>query len=78
MNHRFLKISARFFSVLAWLSLAIGLVVAIVLFSGGGQPDTPRAAGAAGVLLGVIYFFVFGAFSAIIQLLLEIESKIKS
>jgi len=76
-NHRFLKISSRVFTVLAWLSLVLGAVVAVMIFAGGGQPDTPRAAGFAGLMLGGIYFFVFGAFSAVIELLLDLDERVK-
>lgn len=72
---RFLKISARVFTVLAWLSPVVGLVVGAPLLAGSGLPETPRAAGVAFLILGGIYFFVFGAFSAVIRLLLEIARR---
>ncbi|MDO8603112.1 MAG: hypothetical protein Q7O04_04635 [Candidatus Omnitrophota bacterium] len=76
-KYKVLGISSVVFKVLSWASLAIGIVAAIIIFIGGGTPDAPRATGFIGILLGVIYFFIFLVASEVITLLLEIHSKVE-
>ncbi|MBU4589886.1 MAG: hypothetical protein KKG01_03075 [Candidatus Omnitrophica bacterium] len=75
-NYKFLGISARIFKVLAWVSGVVGIISAIVIFIGGGTPDAPRATGFIGLLLGIVYFFIFFVTAEIITLLLELRSKV--
>ncbi|MBU4149113.1 MAG: hypothetical protein KKB52_02035 [Candidatus Omnitrophica bacterium] len=75
-THKFLQIGAIIFKVLAWASVVIGLVSAIIIFIGGGTPDAPRITGFIGLLLGVVYFFIFYMASCIISVLLEISDKV--
>ena len=75
-SYKFLQVSAAIFKVLAWLSLAIGTISAIVIFVGGGTPEMPRFTGFIGLLLGVAYFFMFLIASEVITVLLEIHSKV--
>ncbi len=77
-NYHFLKISRKVFTVLAWLFLAIFLVMGVAVLAGGGSVQAPRAVGIFFFLWGVTLFFVFGTVSEIIRLLLEIASKVKS
>ena len=58
-NYKLLEISSVIFKVLSWVSLAVGVVAAIVIFIGGGTPEAPRSAGFIGILLGIVYFFIF-------------------
>ncbi|MDP8230457.1 MAG: hypothetical protein P9L93_05075 [Candidatus Gorgyraea atricola] len=74
-KYKFLKISAVIFKVLAWVSVAVGIVSSIVIFIGGGTPDAPRVTGFIGLLLGAVYFFVFFTASEVISLLLELSCK---
>jgi len=74
--YKFLGISATIFKVLAWVSVAVGVVSAIVIFVGGGTPEAPRATGFIGLLLGLIYFFLFFTASEVIALLLELREKV--
>ncbi|MBU4343287.1 MAG: hypothetical protein KKG21_04685 [Candidatus Omnitrophica bacterium] len=74
-KYKFLKISSVIFKVLAWVSVAVGIVSSIVIFVGGGTPDAPRSAGFIGLLLGVVYFFIFFTASEVVSLLLELSSK---
>jgi len=76
-KYKVLEISSTIFKVLSWASLAIGAIAAVVIFIGGGTPEAPRAAGFIGILLGVVYFFIFLVTAEIITLLLEIRSKVE-
>jgi hypothetical protein len=75
-KYKFLEIGAKVFKVLSWVSLAVGVVAGITIFIGGGTPDAPRLTGFVGILLGVVYFFIFFIASEIIKLLLEINDKL--
>jgi hypothetical protein len=76
-KYKVLEIGSIVFKVLSWASLVIGIVAAIVIFIGGGTPEAPRATGLIGILLGVVYFFIFLVTAEIITLLLEIRSKVE-
>jgi len=73
---KFLKISAVIFRVLAWVSVAVGVVSAIVIFIGGGTPEAPRSTGFIGLLLGIVYFFLFYTAAEVVVLLLDIRGRI--
>jgi len=75
-NYKLLEVSSTIFKVLAWVSLAVGIVASIVIFIGGGTPEAPRSTGFIGILLGVVYCFMFLVTAEIIALLLEIRSKV--
>jgi len=76
-KYKLLEISSFVFKVLSWVSLAVGIVAAIVIFVGGGTPEAPRATGFIGLLLGIVYFFIFLVTAEVITLLLEIRSKVE-
>ncbi len=73
---KFLGISAIIFKVLAWISVVVGVISAIVIFIGGGTPEAPRSTGFIGLLLGVVYYFIFFTASGVISILLDIHSKL--
>lgn len=75
-DYKFLKIGVTIFKVLAWVSVAVGVISAVVIFIGGGTPEAPRATGFIGLLLGVVYFFIFTVASEVIALLLDISNRI--
>ena len=76
-KYKLLEISSFVFKVLSWVSLIVGIVAAIVIFVGGGTPEAPRATGFIGLLLGIVYFFIFLVTAEVITLLLEIRSKVE-
>ena len=76
-EYRFLRVSARIFDVLSWFFLALYVAVAFIGFFGGGGPDTPRAGSFLWVFVGGLVFLIFKSLGAIIQLLLDIESRTK-
>ena len=76
-KYKVLGISSIVFKVLSWASLVIGIVAAIVIFVGGGTPEAPKATGFIGILLGIVYFFMFLVAAEVITLLLEIRSKVE-
>ncbi|MBU4312171.1 MAG: hypothetical protein KJ706_05600 [Candidatus Omnitrophica bacterium] len=75
-DYKFLKIGTTIFKVLAWVSVAVGVISALVIFMGGGTAEAPRATGFVGLLLGVVYFFIFTVASEVIALLLDLNSRI--
>lgn len=75
-SQKFLNISSIVFKVLAWVSVALGLISAIVIFVGGGTPEAPKITGFIGLLLGVVYFFICFTASELIRVILEIRSKL--
>ncbi|NQT90178.1 MAG: hypothetical protein HQ558_02890 [Candidatus Omnitrophica bacterium] len=85
-DYKFLRVVRTIFKVLAWVMLALGIVVgAIVLVTGGGAapltPDgtapTPRAAGLVFMLMGAFYFLILYTFSEIIGILLDMKGCCK-
>ncbi len=76
-KYKLLGISSTIFKVLSWVSLAVGIIAAIVIFIGGGTPEAPRTTGFIGLLLGIVYFFIFLVTAEVIALLLEIRSKVE-
>jgi hypothetical protein len=76
-KYKLLEVSSIVFKALSWISLAVGVVAAIVIFIGGGTPEAPRATGFIGLLLGVVYCFIFLVAAEVIALLLEIRSKVE-
>ena len=75
-NYKVLEVSVIVFKVLSWVSLAIGIIAAIVIFVGGGTPEAPKSTGFIGLILGIVYFFSFIIAAEIIKLLLEVRSKV--
>ena len=73
---KFLGISSKIFKVLAWVAGAVGIISALVIFIGGGAPDASRATGFIGLLLGLVYFFIFTVAAEVIALLLDIRAKL--
>ncbi len=76
-KYKLLEISSTIFKVLSWVSLAVGIIAAIIIFIGGGTPEAPKTTGFIGLLLGVVYFFIFLVTAEVIALLLEIRSKVE-
>ena len=76
-KYKILEVSSVIFKVLSWVSLAVGIVAAVVIFIGGGTPEAPRVTGFIGILLGIVYFFIFLVTAEVITLLLEIRSKVE-
>ena len=92
-TYGFLKAAKVIFMVLAWLALALGVIVGlIILITGGGPvlaptagtvPGAPtaapvtRAAGVVFLIIGGIYFLILFTVSEIIGLLLDIKADCK-
>ena len=75
-DYKFLRISSIIFKVLSWVSVVIGIFSAFVIFIGGGTPEAPRITGFVGLLLGLVYFFIFFTASEVITLLLDVRNKL--
>ncbi len=75
-EYKFLKVGSTIFKILAWASVVLGVISALVIFIGGGTPDAPRSTGFIGLLLGAIYYFIFFIASELIKLLLDMREKL--
>lgn len=75
-SYKFLEASSKIFKILSWASLVLGVVASIVIFVGGGTPEAPRTTGFIGILLGIVYFFIFYTAAEVITLLLEVRNKV--
>ena len=75
-EYKFLRVGEKIFKVMAWISVAVGVISALVIFIGGGTPEAPRLTGFVGLLLGLVYFFIFSVASEVIALLLELKNKV--
>ncbi len=58
-TYKFLSISSMIFKILSWVSLIVGIIASIVIFTGGGTPQAPKYAGIISILLGTIYLLIF-------------------
>ena len=82
-DYKFLGIASTIFKVLAWVILALGVVMGLlVLITGGGPtpagvPPTPRAAGLVFILMGAFYFLLMYSISEVITLLLDMNASCK-
>ena len=76
-TYKFLGIAATIFKVLAWISLALGIISSLVILIGGGTPEAPRTTGIIGLLLGLVYFFIAFTASEVITLLLDLKNKLE-
>lgn len=78
-----LKAGVTVFTVLAWISLALQVIVGLVLLIGGGPAvdiggvEIPaRVVGVLNCLAGVIYFFLLSLASAVLALLLDMSARL--
>lgn len=76
-DYKGLAIAPTVFKVLAWVALSLGVISALIVFAGGGAPETPRMMGLVTLIVGGVYFFVLRIAAEAANLLLEINSKIK-
>jgi hypothetical protein len=89
-EYKFLKTARIIFKVLAWIALALAIVIGlIILITGGGNlpaitpqgtavPPTPRAAGIVFMLMGAVYFLILYTLSEVIGILLDLKSYCSS
>ncbi|MFC1807969.1 hypothetical protein ACFL0T_06355 [Candidatus Omnitrophota bacterium] len=86
-EYKFLKVARTIFKVLAWLILAIAIVIGVIVLITGGSgvlapdgtiiPQTPRLAGLLFMAMGAFYFLILFALSEIIGILLDIKTSCK-
>ncbi len=76
-SYKVLPIAPIVFKVLAWIGISLGLISALIIFLGGAAPETPRWMGIVSLIVGVLYGFVFLVFAEGVELLLDIDSRIK-
>jgi len=82
-QEKFLRVSVKIFTVLAWLSLIIQVGVGLVVLVVGGQAvaiggvDVPaRLVGILNCVAGLVYFFMLLLVSKVIRLLLDIHDRL--
>lgn len=84
-EYKFLKVTRNIFKVLAWVVLALGIIIGIVVIitgvstitpvSPGGIPPTPKVAGVVFMIMGAFYFLILYTISEIIGILLDIRTS---
>lgn len=76
-DYKVLPIAPRVFKVFSWAGLSLGIISALIIFSGASTPETPRWMGFVTLIVGTLYCFLFMVVSEGINLLLNIDSRIK-
>lgn len=76
-DYQVLPWAPKVFKGLAWAGAALGVISALVIFSGMGMPETPRWMGFVTLAVGALYCFIFTVISEAIRLLLEMNDRIK-
>lgn len=76
-DYKALNIAPKVFTVLAWAGAALGVISALIIFAGMGVPETPRWMGLVTLIVGAVYFFVFTVAAEVVNLLLDMNSRIK-
>jgi len=82
-SSRFLRIGARVFMILAWVSLVVQVGVGVFILVVGGEPilfgglDVPaRLVGLLNCIGGAIYFFLMLLISHVLRVLLDIQQRL--
>lgn len=76
-NFKLLSVAPKIFKALAWITVILGGISASIIFVGLSMPETPRWMGLITLIIGAMYFFIFSVISEIINLLLEMNARIK-
>lgn len=76
-NYRVLPIAPVVFKALALIGVLLGCISALIIFVGGATPETPRWMGVVTLIVGLLYGVVFLVVSEGIELLLDVNSRIK-
>ena len=76
-NYKVLPMAPIIFKALSLIGVSLGLISALIIFTGVATPETPRWMGIVSLSIGVFYGFVFWVVSEGIELLLDINSRIK-
>jgi len=83
-SHKFLRVSATVFKVLAWVALVLQVVAGFILLIGGGEPviigglQVPaRVVGGLNFIAAGMYFFSLWLMRALVLLLLEIRERVE-
>ena len=82
-SRKFVQVGTTVFTVLAWVSLILQVVVGLILLIGGGtsvpigRVDVPaRVVGLLNCLAGAIYFFVLLFLVHVVRLVLAIHAQV--
>lgn len=76
-DYKVLPIAPKVFKVLAWTVATLGIISALIIFTGVALPETPRWMGFVTLVVGALYCFIFMAVSEGIGLLLDMNARIK-
>jgi len=76
-DYKVLPIAPKVFKTLAWIGAALGLISAMIIFAGMATPETPRWMGLVTLIVGAVYFFIFTVAAEMVNLLLDMNARIK-
>ncbi|RJP29181.1 MAG: hypothetical protein C4533_05120 [Candidatus Omnitrophota bacterium] len=76
-DYKVLSIAPKVFKTLAWIGLVLGVISALIIFAGMATPETPRWMGLVTLIVGAIYFFIFTVAAEVVDLLLDMNARIK-
>lgn len=76
-DYKVLPMAPKVFKTLAWIGLALGIISAMIIFTGISSPETPRWMGLVTLIVGAVYFFIFTVAAEVVNLLLDMNSRIK-
>ena len=76
-NYKLLPIASMVFKVLAWISLGLGILSCVLIFTGG-ENAVPRPMGIISLITGAVYCFVFMVGAEVVTLVLGMEKKMGS
>lgn len=76
-DYKVLRMAVTVFKAVAWIAAGLGVISALIIFSGIAQPDTSPWMGIVTLVVGAFYFFIFMVASGMIKLLLDMNERIK-
>ncbi|MGA2775346.1 MAG: hypothetical protein ABSE81_04735 [Candidatus Omnitrophota bacterium] len=76
-DYKVLPVASKVFKVLAYIGAVLGVISALIIFAGMGTPETPRWMGLVTLIVGAVYFFIFTVAGEIVDLLLDMNARIK-
>ena len=76
-DYKVLPIAPKIFKTLAWIGLALGIISAMIIFAGMATSETPRWMGLVTLIVGAVYFFIFTVAAEMVNLLLDMNARIK-
>lgn len=76
-EYKMLSAAPFVFKMLSWTTVVFGAIGSVIILAGGVLPEVPQWMGMVTLIASAFYFFVFTVVSESINLLREINDKIK-